>query len=103
MYAVIEVGSKQYLVKKGDTLEVERQGVASGQVYSLDKVLLLSNEDKIEVGTPYVKGATVKAKVLKEVKTDKAISFKYRRRKSSHWKKAHRQKLSLIEVEEIKA
>jgi len=101
MYAIIEVGAKQYSVKKGDVIEVEKQDVAEGKEITLDKVLLTSKEKKIEVGQPYLKGAHVVVEVLKQVKAEKKISFKYRRRKSSHWTKGHRQQLTRIKIKEI--
>jgi large subunit ribosomal protein L21 len=101
MYAIIEVGAKQYQVKKGDILEVEKQAAQEGKEIAIDKVLLVFDDKKVEVGQPYLKGAQVKAMVLKHVKARKVISFKYRRRKSSHWKKGHRQQLTRIKIKEI--
>ncbi len=101
MYAVIEVGAKQYLVKKDDIIEVEKQDAAEGKDISLNKVLLVCKDKSIEVGQPYLKEAKVKATVLKQIKGKKIVSFKYRRRKSSHWKKGHRQQLSRLKIKEI--
>jgi large subunit ribosomal protein L21 len=103
MYAIVEVGAKQYTVKKGDIFEVEKQNAKEGSDIVLDKVLLLSKDKKIEVGQPYLKGVQVSAVVLNETKSPKKISFKYRRRKASHWKKGHRQKLTRLEIKEIKS
>lgn len=102
MYAVIEVGSKQYTVKEGDVLDVEKQAGAKGESVTLDKVLLISADD-VQVGQPYVAGASVLATVVDDkAKGEKLISFKYRRRKNSHWKKGHRQQLTKIKIEKIK-
>lgn len=101
MYAIVEVGAKQFSVKKGDIIEVERQTAEEGKDISLNKVLLLSKDKKVEIGQPYLKEATVKAVVLKQIKARKLISFKYRRRKSSHWKKGHRQLLTRLKIKEI--
>ncbi len=101
MYAVIEVGAKQYSVKKGDIIEVEKQDAEKDTDLILDKVLLISKEKKIEIGRPYLKDAQVTALVLDQVKGEKKVSFKYRRRKSSHWKKGHRQKLTRLQIKEI--
>jgi large subunit ribosomal protein L21 len=101
MYAIIEVGAKQYNVKKGDIIEVEKQEAKEGKELKLDNVLLVSKDKKVEVGQPYVKGARVEAEVLKHIKARKVISFKYRRRKSSHWKKGHRQQLTRLKIKEI--
>lgn len=100
-YAIIEVGARQYCVKKGDVIEVEKQDTAEGKDITLIKVLLVSKDKKIEVGQPYLKEAHVEAAVLKQVKAEKKISFKYRRRKSSHWTKGHRQQLTRIKIKEI--
>jgi len=101
MYAIIEVGAKQYNVKQGDTIEVEKQKSPENKEITIDKVLLVSDNDSIKIGTPYLKKATVSAIVLEETKGKKTISFKYRRRKSSHWKKGHRQQLTRIKIKEI--
>ena len=102
MYAIIEVGAKQYCVKKDDIIEVEKQNAKVGSEISLDKVLLASKDRKIEVGLPYVKSCKVEAVLLEHIKASKKISFKYRRRKSSHWKKGHRQLLSRLKIKDIR-
>jgi large subunit ribosomal protein L21 len=101
MYAIIEVGAKQYTVKKGDIIDVEKQAAKEGGDITLNKVLLVSKDKKVEVGQPYVKDAKVEVVVLKHIKGEKVISFKYRRRKSSHWKKGHRQQLTRLKIKEI--
>lgn len=101
MYAIIEVGAKQFTVKNNDVIEVEKLDCEEGKEVVLDKVLLVSKEAAVEFGTPYIKGASVKALVLGQIKGEKVVSFKYRRRKASHWKKGHRQKLSRLKITEI--
>ena len=101
MYAIIEVGAKQYSVKKVDTIEVEKQDVPEGKSFSLDRVLLVSEKEKVLVGSPYIPGAKVNVEVLGNLKAGKAVSFKYRRRKSSHWKKGHRQQLTRLKIKAI--
>ena len=101
MYAIVEVGAKQYRIKKDDVITVERQAAEVGAEVNLDKVLLVSKEKKIEVGQPYVKGAKVSAILLGHTKGENTVSFKYRRRKSSHWKKGHRQLLTRLKITEI--
>jgi large subunit ribosomal protein L21 len=101
MYAIIEVGAKQYNVKKDDIIDVEKQDTPEGKTITLNKVLLVSKDKKIEVGQPYLKGAKVEAVVLEHLKGKKLISFKYRRRKASHWKKGHRQQLTRLKIKEI--
>ena len=102
MYAVIEVGGKQQLVRKGDVITVEKQVIEEGKNLTVDKVLLTADGDKINVGNPFIKGAAVEAKVLRQAKGPKVVSFKYRRRKASHTKKGHRQKLTELEITKIK-
>lgn len=102
MYAIIEVGGKQYKVKEDDTIAIEKQDAKEGADLTLGKVLLISKEKTIDIGKPYLKEAKVIGSVLKHVKAAKVISFKYRRRKSSHWKKGHRQQLTRIKIKEIK-
>lgn len=102
MYAVIEVGAKQFTVKKGDIIDARMRILEKGKELSLEKVLLISKEDaEPEIGRPYVKNARVKAQVLAHCRDGKAVSFKYRRRKSSHWKKGHRQQLTRLLVKDI--
>ncbi|OGX46662.1 MAG: 50S ribosomal protein L21 [Omnitrophica WOR_2 bacterium RIFCSPLOWO2_12_FULL_51_8] len=99
MYAIIEVGAKQYYVEKNDIIEVER--FSAGKEIVLDKVLLVSNDKQAEVGQPYLKGAKVHALVLGHILGEKSVAFKYRRRKSSHWKKGHRQQLVRLKIKDI--
>lgn len=101
MYAIVELGAKQYVVKKDDVIEVEKLEAEKGKEIMIDNVLLVSDEDKINIGQPFLKDAKVKAVVLGQTKTAKTIVYKYRRRKSSHNKKGHRQQLTRIKIGEI--
>jgi len=101
MYAIIEVGAKQYSVKKGDVIEIEKQAGKAGSDITLHKVLLVYKDKKIEIGQPYIKGAKIEAAVLRQMKAKKVVSYKYRRRKASHWKKGHRQQLTQLKIKEI--
>jgi large subunit ribosomal protein L21 len=101
MYAIIEVGAKQYQVKKDDIIEVEKQDAKEGKEITLDKVLLVSGDKKFEIGQPYLKETKVRAEVLGNIKAQKVVSFKYRRRKASHWKKGHRQQLTRLKIKDI--
>lgn len=102
MYAIVETGSKQYKVTKGDVLEVERLISERGKDIKLDKVLLLSDKKELSVGNPYVKGASIVCEVLGEKRGPKTISFKYRRRHASSKKKiGHRQNYTVLKVKEI--
>jgi len=101
MYAIVEVGAKQYNVAKDDVILVDKLTVKEGKEIALDKVLLVSKDKKVEVGQPYLKNAKVGAEVLGQTKGEKITSFKYRRRKSSHWEKGHRAKLTRLKIKSI--
>ncbi|MCL2108662.1 MAG: 50S ribosomal protein L21 [Oscillospiraceae bacterium] len=99
MYAIIETGGKQYRVKEGDELYIEKLGV-EGEV-SFDKVILVGKDDEITVGTPYVSGAVVKAVVVKEGKAKKLTVFTYKPQKGYKRKIGHRQPYTKVKIEEI--
>ena len=101
MYAIIEVGARQYSVKKDDIIEVNKQDVAKGDNLTIDKVLLVSKDKKVEIGQPYVKGAKVEAVVLRQVLGEKTVAYKYRRRKASHWEKGHRAQLTELKIKSV--
>ena len=101
MFAVIETGGKQYKVRSGDELDIERLDVAKSKTIRLDKVLLLSKDGSVEVGRPFVKGAYCGAELLKEVKGPKVISFKYIRREKSATKIGHRQNYLKVKIKSI--
>ena len=101
MYAVLETGSKQYRVAKGDTLEIERLEVEAGKPFTFDRVLLVSNEGKLTVGSPTVKAATVVADVIAHKRGEKKIAFKMKRRKGYHRTVGHRQELTVVKITDI--
>ena len=101
MYAIIEVNGRQYKVDKDAIIDVEHQDKEDGKSLIFNKVLLVADKDNIQIGQPYLKGIKVKASVLKNLKAPRVVSYKYRRRKSSHWKKGHRQLLTRVIIKEI--
>jgi large subunit ribosomal protein L21 len=101
IYAVIEVGGKQYKVAPKQTVEVERLGVAKGDRVELDKVLFIGGDGDTVVGNPIIKGAKVVATCLGEVKGEKVIAFRYKSKVRYRRKKGHRQTYSRILVNEI--
>lgn len=103
MYAVLETGSKQYRVEKGDTLQVERLAVEAGQPFTFDRVLLVNNDGNVAVGAPTVANATVVADVVEHIRGDKKIAFKMKRRKGYHKTIGHRQELTVVKITEINA
>jgi large subunit ribosomal protein L21 len=103
MYAVVETGGKQYKVKSGDTVRVERLDGDIGSEITLDKVLLAGEGDKVKTGAPYVDGASVTAKIVEQHRTRKVIVFKYKRRKGYRVKRGHRQHYTALRIGDIKA
>jgi len=101
MYAIIRTGGKQYKVREGDILEVEKLENKGGKEVVFGEVLLLRNEREVLVGKPVLKQAKVLCEFLEEVKGEKVIAFKYRRRKDSKTKKGHRQILTRLRVKKI--
>jgi len=101
MYAVIETGGKQYKVSEGDIIFVEKLEVAEEAVITIDKVVAVGGENGINVGTPYVNGASVSAKVLKQGKDKKVIVFKMKPKKGYRKKQGHRQPYTKIQIEKI--
>jgi large subunit ribosomal protein L21 len=101
MLAVIKTGGKQYLVSPGQKIKIEKLETEEGKEVSFDKVLLLEKSKKVEIGAPYVDGANVVAKVLKQGRGDKVIAFKFKAKKRYHKKKGHRQLFTEVEIKSI--
>lgn len=103
MYAIVEIAGQQFKVEKGRKLYVHRLQGDEGSSMSFDKVLLTDNDGQVNVGSPVVEGATVNATILRHLKDDKVIVFKKTRRKGYCVKNGHRQYLTQIQIDEIKA
>ena len=103
MYAIIETGGKQYRVEQGDVLYIEKLDVNTDDVVTFDKVIVLGGEKKAKIGAPYVKGATVTAKVLKNGKAKKITVFTYKPKKDSKRKLGHRQPYTKVLIDAINA
>ena len=102
MYAVIETGGKQYRVELGTELEVELLDAEPGQEINLDRVLLVVDGDKSAIGQPVVEDAAVSAKVLRQDRGEKTISFKYRPKARRRVKKGHRQELTVLKITDVR-
>lgn len=102
MYAVIEACGKQYKVTKGDVVFFEKLDTEEGKKITFDKVVLVSNEGKVDVGAPYVKGVKVEGKVVAHGKAKKIIVFKYKAKKNYKRKQGHRQPYTKVEITNIK-
>ncbi len=101
MYAILEVGGKQYKVAPEDVIEVNKLDEVQKSKITLDKVLLVADGKKVEIGQPYVTGANVEAEVVDHTKGKKLVVYKYWRRKDAHKKTGHRQKLTKLLIKKI--
>src|SRR3989338_8983564 len=101
MHAVIQTGGKQYLVRAGKKLKVEKLDAKEGEKLTFDHVLLAFDEKKTEVGTPYLSGAKVEAEVLRQARALKVIVFKYKPKVHSRKKHGHRQPFAEVEITKI--
>ena len=103
MYAIIESCGKQYKVAEGDVVFFEKLNAEEGKKVTFDKVVLASNEKKIEVGAPYVKGVKVEGKVIEHGKGKKIIVYKYKAKKNYRRTQGHRQPFTKVEITKISA
>ena len=103
MYAVLEIAGKQYKVENDKYLYVDKLKGTEGDKVDFDKVLLLDNEGDVKVGTPTVEGVKVSGKILEQVKADKVIVFKKKRRKGYKKRNGHRQQMTKVLIESISA
>ena len=101
MYAIIETGGKQYKVSEGDVIKVEKLAAEAGTAYAFDKVLVVSGDNGVSVGAPYVAGAKVGATVIGDGKAKKVIIYKYKSKKGFHKKKGHRQRYTMLKIDSI--
>jgi large subunit ribosomal protein L21 len=101
MLAVIKTGGKQYLVKPGDKIEIEKIEKNEGEEIIFDEVLLSEKDGKIEIGNPLVKGAKVFGKITKQGKGDKDIIFRYKAKTRRRTKRGHRQFFTEVEITKI--
>ena len=98
MYAIIESCGKQYKVAEGDVVFFEKLDVEEGKKVTFDKVILVSNDGKIEVGTPNVKGVKVEGKVVSHGKGKKIRVYKYKAKKNYRRTQGHRQPYTKVEI-----
>jgi large subunit ribosomal protein L21 len=101
IYAIVETGGKQYKVAPGDTVDVDLTGSAEGDKVELDKVLLISDDKKVVVGTPTIEGAKVLATSKGMTKGDKIIVFKFKNKDHFSKKTGHRQKYTRLTIDDI--
>lgn len=102
MYAIIESCGKQYKVSEGDVVYFEKLDSEEGKKVTFSNVVLVSNDDKIEVGAPYVKGVKVEGKVVSHGKGKKILVYKYKAKKNYRRTQGHRQPYTKVEITKIK-
>jgi large subunit ribosomal protein L21 len=100
-YAIFQTGGKQYQAIPGKTIAVEKLEGEAGDSLTFDEVLLRKTGESCEVGQPYVKGCTLKASIVKQIRGPKIIAFRFKRRQKVRIKKGHRQAITVIRVESI--
>ena len=103
MYAVISTGGKQYRVEQGETIEVEKLVHEAGKSIDFSEVLLIADGENVRIGSPLLAGAKVTAEVIADIKGEKLIIYKYRRRKGYRRKTGHRQTLTRLKITAITA
>jgi large subunit ribosomal protein L21 len=101
MYAIIETGGKQYRVKEGDILRVEKLPFEPGDVVELENVLLVRDGDRVNIGNPMLSDVRVSAKILAQGKSRKILVFKYKPKKNYRKRYGHRQPYTEIQIEKI--
>jgi large subunit ribosomal protein L21 len=103
MYAIVATGGKQYRVKEGEKLRVDKLSAEAGETVELDKVLLVGEGDDVKIGAPYLEGAKVTATVAANGRGDKVKIVKFNRRKHYRKQMGHRQSFTEIEITGISA
>lgn len=102
MYAIIESCGKQYKVAEGDVVFFEKLNAEEGKKVTFDNVVMISEEGKVQIGNPYVKGIKVEGKVISHGKGKKIIVFKMKAKKNYRRKQGHRQPYTKVEITSIK-
>ena len=103
MYAVVTTGGKQYRVKKGETLKIEKISGDIGAQVDFDQILMVSDGDRVEIGQPLVENAVVHGLIVAQGKHKKILVFKYKRRKRYRRKQGHRQQFTAVRIDDISA
>jgi len=102
MYAIVDSGGKQYRVKEGDILKVEKLAGEVGDNVSFEKILMFSDDENVNIGTPLLEDVTVNGHIVEQGKAKKIIVFKYKRRKRYRRKQGHRQQFTAVKIDSIK-
>ncbi len=102
MYAIVKTGGKQYKVREGDILQVEKLAGEVGHEIAFEDVLMYSDGETVTVGQPKVDNVTVSGQIVAQGKSKKIIVFKYKRRKRYRRKQGHRQQFTAVRIDSIK-
>ena len=101
MYAVVNTGGKQYKVRQGDILRVEKIPGEVGSPVSFDRILMFSDGENVKIGQPALNDIAVKGHIVEQGKAKKVIVFKYKRRKRYRRKLGHRQRYTAVKIDSI--
>lgn len=102
MYAIIKAGGRQFKVAQDDVIAMDRVSIPEGDEIVLDKVLLVSDDNDVRIGSPYVPGAKVVGRVVRHYKGRKIRGFTYKPKKDERRRYGHRQQLTAVAIKEIK-
>ncbi|MGL9760026.1 MAG: 50S ribosomal protein L21 [Symbiopectobacterium sp.] len=103
MYAVFQSGGKQHRVSEGQTVHLEKLNIATGEVVEFEQVLMISDDEEIKIGVPFVDGGKIKAEVVAHGHGEKVTIVKFRRRKHYRKKAGHRQWFTDVKITGISA
>lgn len=103
MYAIVSTGGKQYKVREGEILRIEKIPGEVGSPVSFDQVLMVGDGESVSIGRPSLEGAAVTARIVEQGKANKLIVFKYKRRKRYRRKQGHRQSFTAVKIDAITA
>ncbi len=101
MYAIVDSGGKQYKVQEGEILRVEKLAGEVGNKVSFDKILMFSDGENVNIGTPILEDVAVNGHIVEQGKAKKIIVFKYKRRKRYRRKNGHRQQFTAVKIDSI--
>ncbi len=101
MYAVMKTGGKEHRVSKGDLIRVEKLEGKIGDHVEIKDILMVSQEDQVQVGMPYLTNAVIMGEIVQEVKGKKVMTYKMKRRKNYRRFKGHRQTYTYLKVNDI--
>jgi len=98
MYAIFESGGRQYKAEENTVLRIDKLEAEPGSTLTFDKVLAVSSDEGLAIGTPYVEGATVKARVVEQGKARKIVVFKYKPKSQYKRIRGHRQQYTAVQI-----